>query len=170
MAEASVKEKISVAFFICLRILAAAWLAFVVSVVPLYAWRLYWPNNEFGENLLLSVIGLAFGFLFLVLFQMRDDNFSRYGVKDAVCLGLGGVTMYIALWLVAYLPSKNNYLVAALGYHLSSLLFVSADGQPTFLGSIASALIFGVMYFIALLLGWKWGRIRKKQFLKDLKR
>ena len=78
------KEKIANVFLMSLRILASAWLSFLVSIVPLYIWRGTHPNDKFGEDLIMSVIGIIFGFLFLMLFQMRDDSSNRYSSSRTV--------------------------------------------------------------------------------------
>lgn len=166
----TVKEKISNSFFMSVRILASAWLSFLVSIFPLYIWRATNPNNKVGEDLLMSVVGILFGFLFLMIFQMRDDKSHRYGIRDSLLLSGGGIGIYMLIWFVAYLPLKNNYLIAVLGYHLSCLIGVGADERPTFLASLASALIMGLIYFLAIFVGTRLAHIRQNQFLKDLKK
>ena len=163
------KEKIANVFLMSLRILASAWLSFLVSTVPLYIWRGTHPNDNFGEDLIMSVIGIIFGFFFLMLFQMRDDSSYRYSTRDTLLISSGGVGFYILLSIIAYLPTHNNYLIAVLGYHLSRLIGIGKDEYPTILAALASALIFGVTYFLAILVGTKLAKKRQKRFLKDLK-
>ena len=164
------KKKISNCFFISLRILASAWLSFLISIVPLYIWRGTHPSDKLGEDLIMSVIGIVFGFLFLMIFQMRDDKSHRYGARDTLLISSGGIGFYILLWIIVYLPTHNNYLIAVLGYHLSRLIGTGADEYPTLLATLASALIFGVIYFLAILIGTKLAHKRQKQFLKDLRK
>ena len=164
------KEKLFNSFFVCIRILASAWLTFLVSMIPLYIWRGTHSGDESGENLLMSVIGLIFGFVFMMLLQAKDDKSCRYSLRDATFAGGGGVLMYIALWVLLYLPTKNNYLVAALGYNLSCLIGSGADRRPTFSASLLSALIFGLIYLAAFSVGIKIAHIKKKRFLNDIKK
>ena len=76
------KEKISKCFLMSLRVLASSWLSFLVSIVPLYIWRGSHPNNKVGENLIMSIIGILFGFLFLMILQIRDDKSHRCSIRD----------------------------------------------------------------------------------------
>ena len=163
------KEKISSCFLISARILVSAWLSFLVSIVPLYIWRGTHHNDKFGEDLSMSVIGIIFGFLFLMLFQMRDDKSHCYGTRDTLLISSVGIGFYILLSIIVYLPTHNNYLIAVLGYHLSRLIGIGKDEYPTLLAALASALFFGVTYFLAILVGTKLAKKRQKRFLKDLK-
>ena len=52
------KDKISNCFLTSFRVLASAWLSFLVSIVPLYIWRGVHPNNKVGENLIMASIGI----------------------------------------------------------------------------------------------------------------
>ena len=164
------KDKISNCFLMSFRVLASAWLSFLVSIVPLYIWRGVHPNNKVGENLIMASIGIFFGFLFLMILQMRDDESHRYSMRDILLISGGGVGIYILLWIIVYLPSKNNYLISVLGYHLSYLIGMGADERPTFLASLASAFIFGATYFLAILVGTKIAHKRQDRFLKGLKK
>lgn len=163
------KDKISSCFLLSLRILASAWLSFLVSMIPLYIWRATHPNDKVGENLIMAIIGLFFGFIFLMILQMRDDRAHRCSLRDTLLISGGGVGIYMLLWIIVYPPAKNNYLIAALGYHLSCLIGTGEDSRPTFLASLASAFIFGVIYFSATIVGTKTAQTRQKRFLKDLK-
>ena len=167
--EYAMKEKIANVFLMSLRILASAWLSFLVSIVPLYIWRGTHPSDNFGEDLIMSVIGIIFGFFFLMLFQMRDDSSYRYSTRDTLLISSGGVGFYILLSIIVYLPTHNNYLIAVLGYHLSRLIGIGKDEHPTLLATLASALFFGVTCFLAILVGTKLAKKRQKRFLKDLK-
>lgn len=164
------KDKLSNCFLTSLRILASAWLSSLVSIVPLYIWRGTQPYNKVGEDLIMAIIGIFFGFIFLMILQMRDDKSHRYSKQDALLISGGGIGIYILLWIIAYFPSKNNYLIAVLGYHLSYLIGTGADERPTFLASFVSAFIFGAIYFLAILVGTKIAHKRQKRFLKDLKK
>ena len=163
------KEKLSSCFLMSIRILAAAWLSFLVSIVPLYIWRGTNPNDKVGEDLIMSVVGIIFGFLFLMLRQKRDEESHRYSIRDTVLISGGGIGIYMLLWIIVYIPTKNNFLIAVLGYHLSCLIGIGADERPTFLASLVSAFIFGAIYFLAILAGTKLAQKRQKRFLKDLK-
>ena len=164
------KDKISNCFFTSIRVLASAWLSFLVSIVPLYIWRGTHPNDKMGENIIMAIIGIFFGFLFLMILQMRDNRLCRYSLRDTLLISGGGIGIYILLWIIVYLPSKNNYLISVLGYHLSYLIGTGADERPIFLASLASAFVFGATYFIAILVGTKIAHKRQEQFLKDLKK
>lgn len=164
------KEKLSHCLFITLRILASAWLSFLVSIVPLYIWRGTHPNNKTGEHLILSLIGLLFGFLFLMFLQMRDDNSHRFGMRDTLFTAAGGIGLYLLLWIIVYLPTKNNFIIAVLGHSLSCLIRSGADGRPTFPAALASALLFGAVYFLAILTGTKIAHKRHSRFLESMKK
>lgn len=163
----TVKEKISYSFFMSIRILGSAWLSFLVSIAPLFIWRGTNPGNDVGEEIIMSVIGILFGFLFLMIFQARDNKSYRCSMRDVLLVSGGGIGIYMHVWIIWYLASKNNYLIAVLGYHLSCLIGIGIDGYPAFLASLVSALIFGGTYFLANLVGTKVARKRYQRFLKE---
>ena len=74
----------------------------------------------------------------------------------------------VLLWPIVYLPTKNNYIIAVLGYHFSCLIGVGANDRPTFLASIISALIFGFVYFLAIITGTSIAQKRQNKFLKTI--
>ena len=155
------KEKIANCLLLSVRIWGTAWLSFLVSVVPLYIWR-GTQSDTVGENILMSIIGLVSGFLILMLLQMRDDKAHSINLKDLLLLGGGGVGFYIIAWIIAHILTQNNYFIAVLGYHFSCLLGTGTHGQPTFFATLISALMFGVVYFIAIVLGGVIARYRYK--------
>ena len=72
------KEKFLNSFFVCIRILASAWLTFLVSIIPLYIWRGTRSGNESGENLLMSVIGLIYLAAFIVGIKIAHIKKKRF--------------------------------------------------------------------------------------------
>ncbi len=168
------KSKISNCFFTTLRIWASAWLAFVISIIPMYIWR--WTNNEspeaalFIEYIIMSVCGLLFGFVILTLFQSREDSSERLDFKQSVITAFGSAVIYVGVWLIAYLINHNNIWIAVNGYFLGCAFGVNSENRPTFLASLLSALIFSAVYICAIILGTKIANRRKTKFLNDLKK
>ena len=163
------KDKIKHSFYTCLRIWGSAWIAMLVSFIPLYIWRGS-RGDERGENLLIGIIGMIAGFIALMLLQMFNDKARRIGIGDALILAGGGIGIYLVAWVLLYLPYGNNYLVAVCGYHFGCVLGMGEDMRPTFASSIAAALIFGLIYFLALLLGTYLAHIKQNRFIKGMKK
>ena len=95
---------------------ASAWLAFLVSVVPLYIWR--GTNNEspevalYIEYIILSISGLLGGFVILTLLQSREDSSERLNFKQSVITACCSAGIYIGIWLIAYLIDHNKIWIA----------------------------------------------------------
>ena len=160
-------------FFTTLRIWASAWLAFLVSSVPLYVWRGVGNDIEifsFMENLILSICGLLFGFVILTLFQAKEDNSERMDFKQSVITAICSSGMYLGIWLIAYLINHNNIWIAVNGYFLGCAFRVNSENRPTFLASLFAALIFCAVYICAIILGTKIANRRRTKFLNDLKK
>ena len=168
------KSRISDYFFTSLRIWASAWLAFLVSAVPLYIWR--GTNNEspevalYIEYIIMSISGLLVGFVILTLFQSREDSSERLNFKQSVITACCSAGIYIGIWLIAYLINHNNIWIAVNGYFLGCAFGVNSENHPTFLASLIAALIFGAVYICAIILGTKIANRRKTKFLNDLKK
>ena len=168
------KSRISNYFFTSLRIWASAWLAFLASFVPMYIWR--GVNTKSPEtasliqNLILSICGLVFGFAILTLFQAKQDSSERMNFKQSVITACCSSGIYIVIWIIAYLINHNNVLIAVNGIYLACALGTNTDGYPTFAASLLSALIFGVVYICAIILGTKIANHRRTKFLNDLKK
>ena len=160
------KTKISDSVFAFFRIWGAAWLAFLVSIVPMYIWRSKHGGGTRGEEILLTVIGLLLGFLFVLLFQMRDEGARGRSIKDTLSAAGGGIGIYTILWVLLDLPTKNNFIISVLGSYLARLIGKDADGCPTFGANLLAALIFDLVYFLALLLGAVLLRKKHSHFLK----
>lgn len=163
------KDKLKNSFYTCLRIWGSAWIAMLISFIPLYIWRGS-RGDEHGENLLIGIIGMIAGFIALMLLQTFNDKARRIGIKDTLIYAGGGIGIYLVAWVLLYLPNGNNYLVAVCGYHFGCVLGMGEDMRPTFPSSIASALIFGLIYFFALLLGTYLAHLKHSRFTKGMKK
>ena len=146
------KEKIGACFLLFLRILGASWLVFLISFVPLYIVRGAY-HNKTVENIVMTIIGMLFGFVVLTILQMRDDKAHRYQTKELVIQGVGAVGIYVLGCILLHLPSQNNYPIAVLGNNFAQVLGTNADGYPLFPSVLISAFVFGAIYFFAFLLG-----------------
>lgn len=164
------KTKISDSVFVFFRIWGAAWLAFLISFVPMYIWRGKHGSGTRGEEILLSVIGLVFGFLFVLLLQLRDEGARGRSIKDSLTAAGGGIGIYTLLWVLLDLPTKNNFIIAVLGRYLACLIGKDADGCPTFAASMLAALVFDLIYFLAIWIGAVLARKKHLKFLGKLKK
>ena len=163
--ETTMKKNVSRSIFTTFRILGSAWFSFLVSIVPLYIWRSTHIDDKFAENIIMSVIAVLFGFLFVMVFQMKDEQLHRYSKRDNFVTSVGGVGTYMLLCILLYLPTKNNFLIAVLG---TNLIATGEDGYPTFFAMFASTLVFRVIYFIAIFVGTKIAYRRQSRLLKEL--
>ena len=140
----------------------------------MYIWR--GTNNEspevalYIEYIIMSISGLLVGFVILTLFQSREDSSERLNFKQSVITACCSSGIYIVIWIIAYLINHNNVWVAVNGIYLACALGTNTDGYPTFAASLLSALIFGVVYICAIILGTKIANHRKTKFLNDLKK
>jgi|GEM_PF-4536391 len=165
------KFGIGQSFVLTVKIWASAWFSFLVSIIPLYVWRGGSHSNaELGENLLMAFIGLFFGFLFLTIIQMRSDAAERCSGKEILVQAACAVAIYMIAWIILYAIGKNNFFVAVCGYYFGLILGTGADGRPTFTASLLAAVIFGVIYFFAIILGGKMARDRRAKNLNGMKK
>ena len=156
------------------RIWGAAGLAFLASLLPMYILRGFYHGDagtaRLAEDLLMTGIGIVFGFLFLLLLQSRrKDTLQRS--KTEICLdAAGGVGIYFVMWVLLQLWTKNTYLVAFCGYHLGYLLGVDGKKQPVFWAALVAALVYCCIYFAALLLGCKLANYRARKIYERLQK
>ena len=167
-------SRIAKYFYTALKMWGAAWLSFVLSILPLYIWRA--TNREsletalFIENIIMSICGLLFGFIILTFFQAKEDNSERLNFKHSIITACSSTGIYIGIWLVAYFINHNNLWIAVNGYFLGCAFGVNAENRPTFLASLLSALVFGAVYICAVLLGTWIASRRRTKLLDDLKK
>lgn len=148
----------------------AALVTLGVAFIPLYVWR----GSYFGdpgvarlvEDILMTVIGLVGGFLVLMLIQSRREDVLIWDKRTILLDAAGGVVLYSILWFVAGVGFRNNYLVAFCGYHLSNLLIERLNFEPERLAFALSVLVYGPVYFAAMLLGPKLAVRRARRVYK----
>ena len=121
------------------------------------------------EYAIISVCGLLFGFLLLTLFIAKSDSSERIEFKESLWVALCSVGIYMLAWLIYWVIDQNNVLISVCGLYLGLLLGVNADNFPTLYSQFISSLIFGAVYFLAILFGMKIARLRRERELKDLK-
>ncbi len=155
------KLKIGYVFLTTLKIWGAAWIAFLVALVPVYIWRGAYHKPEVaarGENILMSVIGAVIGFVALMLIHGKSDEAERLTDKAMWIVAFGSVSIHAAagvlLWVVG---QDNNYPIAVCGYHLAKLFPFGA----TVVSALLSALIYGAFYVLAIVLGTKMAQRRR---------
>ena len=145
-----------------LRIWAAAWITFLISIVPLYVFRGNYHDvltRDQYERVLMTFIGLVFGTAICLLLTARNERTARLTRKEGLIEAGGAVGVYCFAWLLL-LIGGNNYLIAVCGHYLQQLLGLAADGNPTFGASFLAMLIYGACYFGATALGTYLARKR----------
>ena len=158
------KVKIGDIFLTTLKIWGSAWIAYLIAMVPLYIWRGIYHEPEFaarGEHIIMSLVGAIVGFVALLLIHGRSDAAERMTDKDMWQHALYSVGIYIIAWMPLWIIAENNYVVATCGYHLIHLFAFGPDGQPTVASALLAALIYGVFYMRAIVLGTKMARRRR---------
>ncbi len=155
------------------RVWIAAMLTLAAAFVPLYIWRgSYYGDTGTSllvEDILMSVIGIVGGFIILMLIQSRREDILDWPKEEVVLDAAGGVGLYLALWIFCGITLRNNYIVAFCGYHFSNLLIERLNFEPERLAFVLSALVYGPVYFAALLAGRKWAQLRARWTCRGLK-
>lgn len=154
-------------FLLAFRIWGSAWLAFLTALIPMYIWRgSYYENFDIkliGENIIIAAVGIIAGFIILMLLHAKSDEAERLSDSEMWKTAGIAVGIYIAVWMLVWALWENNYLVACCGYHLEKLLGLNDHNRPTFSSAITSALIYGFVYFSAIVLGTKMAQKRRNK-------
>ena len=154
-------------FFLAFRIWGSAWLAFLVSLVPVYIWRgSYFEDFNtklIGENMIMAGVGIIAGFLILMILHGKSDEAERLSNAEMLRRAGFAVGIFIAVWMLVWALWENNYLIACCGYHLEKLLGLNANNRPTFFSASTAALIYGFIYFSAIVVGTKIAQKRRKK-------
>jgi len=155
------------------RIWGSAAVTFLISMLPTYIWRGSYHGGVtgklLGEDIIMTVVGLACGFLVLLLMQSRRKDTLYRDRQEIIMDAAGGVILYVLAWMLMAVLRGNNYLLAFCGYHLSYLLGRDSHNQPAVWASAISAVVYGGTYLAALLLGAKLAHKRAKRIYEQLK-
>ena len=116
----------------------------------------------------MTVIGLLGGFVVLVFIQSQREDVLIWNKRSIVLDAAGGVAIYSAIWFVASICFRSNYLVAFCGYHLSHLLIEWLDFRLERIALVLPVLVYAPVYFAAMLLGPKLAVRRTKRIHKGL--
>ena len=138
------------AFSNFVRMLGCSWLSFLASWIPLYIFRgtYFGEDRAVLENILMTVAGIVFACLFLVVITVKNDAVKKQDKKEILVGAFGGAALYAILWIA----TKGIYVFSVCGRHFALLLSRSADGV-TFLSAFVSAVVFCAFYAMAILLG-----------------
>lgn len=155
------------------RIWCASAVAIAAAFIPLYIWR----GSFFGdpgvgklvEDIIMTVFGLVVGFAALVLIQSRREGVLDYTKEQIKLDAAYGVGSYMVLWIFFGMVSRNNYIVALCGYHLSNLLIEHLNFKPARLAFILSALVYSPVFYSAQLVGVKLAEHRGRRTCRGLK-
>ena len=139
--------------FLCFAYMyGSAWIAFLISMIPMYIFRGSYHNStnkELYENLLRISIGLVISSISLILRYRTGDGVGRKSAKEALLSALIGGGFYWLLWVIC----GGIYVIAVDGYCLAVLIGKHSNGNPTALGAIISATVFCSVYVADVLLG-----------------
>lgn len=164
------KKLIAPAALTVLKIWASVWLTFLVSMIPLYILRgqsfASPERKDFFENLIMALVGLAVGFLFLMLLQRGTDRAERMTFRESFAIAGMAAGIYFLLTVLLWVIGRNNYIFAGCLYHLECLFGTSANARPTLLGMLLGSLLGGAGQFGALVLGSHLAKRRRMRFLK----
>ncbi len=164
------KEAFSVSiksgFLTAVKIWASGWIAFFLSLIPLYIWRGSYRGDYdgrlAGENIIMTSVGIIAGFVVLMLMYGKSDEAERLSNAEMWRDAGLSVGIFMGVWMLAWVfLGGNNYLVACCGYHLEILLGLQENNRPTFFAAVTTVLIYGAVYFFALILGTKMARNRR---------
>jgi formate-dependent nitrite reductase membrane component NrfD len=138
----------------------SAWIAFLISMIPMYIFRGTYHNStnkELYENLLRMSIGLIVSSVSLILRYRSGDSVGKKTAKEAFFSALIGGGFYWLLWVIC----GGIYVIAVDGYCLAVLIGKHSNGNPTALGATISATVFCSVYVGAVLLGSYFARKKR---------
>lgn len=159
------KYKIGGILISTLRILASAWLGFLVAFLPLYIFRGTYHNADAAlwEDVLMSAVGIIAGALILMVLTARTDRYEKIDDKQMFIEVGGAAGVYSIAWIIAWFFGGNNYLVSASGYHLSRLIDANEKLRPTFLGMLGGLAVCCAVYMAAIVVGARISRQRNNK-------
>ena len=160
------KERIENIFVLIAKMLGSAWIAFFVSLLPMYIQRgvlKYDERLELRENILLAVCGIVFGFAFLSFIVSRDERVARAAKKQMMLEAGIASGIYALVCVIWWVFNPNNTAVSVNGLRFAILFGRSDDGFPLFFGTLISAVVYCGAYFFAVMLGAFFARRRRKR-------
>ena len=168
--ESKRRELIVNALFTLLSMYAAAWLGYLVAIVPAYVLRgaYYGDDRTLAEHLVFGLCGLAASAVILILLHRRSDRAERLTRGRAFAEAGIAAALYAAAQILYRLISENSYLVAVHVIHLSSL-FGTAESThyparyPTLPASLLGALLSCTVYFLSTVLGMRLAGKRRQK-------
>ncbi|MBO5938041.1 MAG: hypothetical protein J6Q82_00885 [Clostridia bacterium] len=163
---------IGTCFLTALKIWGSAWIGMLFSLLPVYVYR--GISNSTSDvkgkvqDILVAIIGLLAASAALTFLVGRSDESECWTRKEACKIAAGAVGIYCFVWMVYWIFSPNNVYVSATGLYLSTMIGKVDEGNPTFLGAFLGALIYGIFYAVAIVLGGELARRRGKKRRKEI--
>ena len=152
------KKHLSAIGFNLLKVWGAAWVGFLISMIPLYIIRFNSvPLNT--ENVLFGIIGGIGTTITLFLFFKWEGRKREFRVASPKTIVLYSVTPTILWALIGSLFAPNPFLVLTnAASFCMGVIGVEAVVDFTFFQHFPYALLFAVFYSAAIFGGYLYGR------------
>ena len=164
------KKTLASASMSFLRLYGSLWIAFLVSMIPLYILRGQSfesvTQKELYEKILMSVIALLSTFAALTLLTRAADASERMTKKEALTSAGLAVGFHFFLGAILWLIGKNHFLIAVCGTYLCRLIQTGADDYAGPIGMLLGGFVAAIVYFAAILLGVYLAHHKRARLLK----
>lgn len=150
-----------------LKFYGCSWLAWAVSMIPLYIFRGLYHYDEtrpFWENILVSIIGISVAAVAVYFFAVKTDEFEKADPKYVKKLAIGSGIAYTLICTLSF----GYYPVCVLATHLASVLIVLSRGFLALIIIPLSAAIINAVFAFAVIKGAAKARIRREKYRKEL--
>ena len=154
-------------FLTTLKIWGSAWIGMLISLIPVYIYRGVSQSPEdikgMVQNIIIVMVGLLMASAALIFLVGRSDESERWTRKETCKIAVGAVAIYVLIWMIYWIFSPNNVYVSVTGLYLSMMIGKVEEGSPTFSGAFWGAVIYGIVYTVAIILGGEIARRRGKK-------
>ena len=150
-----------------LKFYGCSWLAWAVSMIPLYIFRGFYQYDEtriFWESVLISVIGISVAAIAVYIFALKTDEFEKADPDYVKKLAIGSGITYTVICTLSF----GYYPICVLATHLASALLVLSGGFLALIMIPVSALIINSIFAFAVIKGAAKARIRREKYRQDL--
>ena len=150
-----------------LKYYGCSWLAWAISMIPLYIFRGIYHYNEtrpFWESVIISVVGIIIGTVAVYILAIKTDEFEKADPRYVKKIAIGSGIIYTVICAF----SLGSFPICVISYHLSIVLLNLFGGFLALLIIPLAAAIVNAFFAFAVIKAAKKARIRRESFKKEL--